>query len=92
MAIPAGDVGDGESGHRLVFNDDILKRLIQGMAHMGIAVGKGRAVMENEFCGTLPPGLNLLVDSVLLPFLQQLRLPLGQLGPHGEIGLRKEDR
>ena len=36
--------------------------------------------------------LQALIILVLFPCFEHLRLPLGQIGPHGEIGLGKLQR
>ena len=47
MAVPAGDERSAKSGHRLVFDDDVLQYLIERVAEVDVAVGVRRAVMED---------------------------------------------
>jgi hypothetical protein len=58
---------------------------------MDIAVGIGGAVMEDEGGLTLIAGHHLLVEVLGIHGLQHIRLPLGQCGPHGKVGLGKVD-
>ena len=91
VVVPAGDVGGAVAPHGVGADDDVLDGLIQGVAHMQVAVGEGRAVVEGE-AGLVRVLLQQLsVDVQLLPALEHLRLPLGQTGPHGEVGFRQVD-
>ncbi len=56
---------------------------------MDIAIGKGRAVMENEFFGILPQRLNTRVELLRFPFFKPLWFPGDEVGLHGEVGLRQ---
>ena len=84
MAIPARHVGCVEAGQRLRFDDDVLEDLVHRMAGVDIAVGIGRAVVQDELgpAGTL--GADLLVEFFLLPLLDPARLALGQVAAHRE--------
>ena len=59
---------------------------------MDVAVRIGRPVMQNEFFAGLRGRAQLLVEAVLLPARQDLRLLLRQTGAHREIRLRQEQR
>ena len=91
MGVPAGDIGGLEAGHVLVLDDDVLEDLVQGGADVDVAVGVGRAVVEDKL-GLALVLLHQLVVGLHLPFaVEQLRLPLGQPRPHGEVGLGEMD-
>ena len=61
------------------------------MADMHIAIGVGRAVMENELVRA-PAGIaQLFVEVLVLPAGQNARLLLGKARFHGKVGLRQED-
>jgi len=84
VAIPARHIGRIEAGQRLGLDDDVLEYLVDRMANVDVAVGIGRAVMQDELG---PPGGLLayaLVALLLLPVPNPARLPLGQVTPHGE--------
>ncbi len=91
VVVPAGDIGGVIAPHGVGANDDVLDGLVQGVAHVQGAVGEGRAVVKGE------PGLILVllqqlpVDVDFFPACQHFRLPLGQAGPHGEVGLWQID-
>ena len=91
MGIPAGNVGGLKAGHILVADDHILQDLIERRTDMDIAIGVGRAIVKDK-AGLLRIVLHELVISayLILP-VEQLRLPLGKAGPHGEIRLRQMD-
>ena len=64
------------------FVDEILEDFVQGVSHMNVAVGEGRAVVQNEeglACRTLK---HAAVKVHILPILEHLRLTLGQLRTH----------
>ena len=91
VVIPPGNVGGVVPTHGIGPDDDVLDGLVQGVAHMQVAVGEGRAVVEGE------PGLALVlfqqlpVDVQLLPPVEHFRFPLGQARPHGKVGLGQVD-
>jgi hypothetical protein len=87
VAVPARHVGRVEAVQGLVLDDDVLEHLVDRVPHVQIAVGVGRAVVEDE---GRSPGARLadaLVELHGLPLLQALGLPLGQVGLHGESRL-----
>ena len=76
MAVPARNVGRLEATQGLRFQDQILEDLVQRRANMHIAVGEGRAVMQDK-PGRLRPGRHELPIKVrAIPLGQPLRLPL----------------
>ena len=91
VVIPAGDIGGVVAPHGVGPGDEVLDGLVQGMAHVQRAVGERRAVVEVEQGLSLVLLQQLVVDVLLLPALQHLRLPLGQARPHGKVGLRQID-
>ena len=87
VGVPAGDVGGAVARHVLVFDDDILQDLVHGGADVDIAVGIGRAVVEDEL-GLAGVFVHQLVVGDPGPLgVEQLGLPLGQARPHGKVGL-----
>ncbi len=48
VAIPAGHERRVVAAHVLVFQDDVLEHHVERVAHVGVAVGEGRAVVEDE--------------------------------------------
>ena len=65
--------------------------LVERMADVDVAIGVGRAVVEDEL---LAPGAGLAqlaVEVLLLPAGEDRRLLLRQAGLHREVGLRQED-
>ncbi len=53
VAIPAWDIVGVEAHHLLGAHDDVLEDLIQGVADVEVAVGVGRAVVEDELLAPL---------------------------------------
>ena len=91
MTVPTRDEGSLESSHRFRFDDEILQHLVERCTHVDIAVGKGGTVVKDELRRSLASFLDRGVKPFLLPFLQQLRLTLGETSLHGEGGLGKSD-
>ena len=51
MAVPARDVRRAFAEHGLGFHDEILQDFVERGAHVHIAVGKGRSVVQDkELC------------------------------------------
>ena len=67
MAVPARDVGRAEAAQRLVLDDDVLENLVQRGADVDVAVGEGRAVVQDELRRAGAGGLDLLVEVRRLP-------------------------
>ncbi|MPM45539.1 hypothetical protein SDC9_92227 [bioreactor metagenome] len=77
VVIPAGDIGGVIAPHGVGPGDKVLDGLIQGVAHMQVAVGKRRAVVEVKQGLSLVLFQKLVVEVHILPALEHLRLPLG---------------
>ena len=59
---------------------------------MNVAVGVGRAVMQDEAIAPVRRLAQPAIKAELLPTRENARLPLRQTAPHGEIGLRQKQR
>ena len=92
VAVPAGHVGREEPALRMGLVHEVLEDLVEGMADMDGAVGVRRAVVQDEGLAVLVLLENLLVDMLFFPLGQTLRLALGQVSPHREVGLRQVHR
>ena len=79
------------AGHVLVLDDHVLEDLVQGGADVDVAVGVGGAVVEDKLGLALVARHHLVVQIVVVHGLEHVRLPLGQAGPHGEVGLGQMD-
>ena len=91
VVVPAGDVGGVVPPHGVGPGDDVLDGLVHGRSHVDGPVGERGAVVEVEEGLALVLFEELVVDVLVLPALEHLRLPLGQSRPHGEVGLRQAD-
>jgi len=87
VAIPARHVGAVVARHLAGLDDDILENLIEGVPQVNVAVGIRRPVVQDKFGAplTLRPDPAVQVD--LGPAFEQQRLPPGQIGFHGKIGV-----
>ena len=47
VAVPAGDVGAVEAPHRQRADDEVLEHLVEQVPHVDLAVGVGRAVVQD---------------------------------------------
>ncbi|OPZ02461.1 MAG: hypothetical protein BWZ09_02552 [Alphaproteobacteria bacterium ADurb.BinA305] len=92
VAVPARNVGRVEAGQRLRAHDDVLEDLVQRVADVQAAVGVGRAVVEHEL-GPAGAGLaDALVELLLLPVGDPVRLAPGQVATHREGGVGQVER
>jgi hypothetical protein len=89
MAVVADDVGGVKPGHGPGFDDEILKNFVQGRPDVDVAVGVGRAVMEDELGRPCPAGPNLRVQADCGPPGERFRLGYRQVRLHREVGSRQ---
>ena len=71
---------------------EVLEDLVDHVAHVDVAVGVGRAVVQDVQRGALAGRADLLVDLLLGPVLTHLGLSLHQVRLHGEAGFRQVHR
>ena len=91
MAIPARNIGRVLAEQRLRADDHVFQHVVERVADVHVAVGVGRAVVEDELFAALPLGAEALVEIQPLPAREPFRLRIGKSGLHREIGLRQED-
>ena len=91
VVVPAGNIGRVIAAHRMGADDEVLERLIERVAHVDIAVGERRAVVQNERRLALVLFEHQAVDVDLVPVLQHARLALRQARAHREVRLRGDD-
>ena len=91
MAIPTRHIGRIKAGHQLGLDHDVLQHFVDRMAYMDVAVGVGRAVMQDEHRLAGIVRADGLVKRLLLPLLEHARLALGQVAAHGEGRVRETD-
>ena len=92
VAVPAGHVRAVEPGHRQRADDDVLEHLVEQGAHVDLAVGVGRAVVQDL---ARPAGArlaDLAVEVLLAPPGLDLRLADRQVRLHVEPGDREIER
>ena len=92
VAVPARNIRAVESGHRERTNHHVLEHLVEQGAHVDLAVGVGRAIVQDlsRPAGTRLP--DLLVKALLVPPGLNLRLADGQVRLHVEAGRRQVER
>ena len=84
VAIPAGDVLCVKPFELARLDDHVLQNLIHRMAHVDLAVGIRRAIMQDELRCIHPGIAQHFVDAFFIRFLHPTRLALGQVAAHGE--------
>ena len=82
MGIKAGHIGSLIALHVLVADDDILDDLVQGRAHVDVAVCIRRAVVQDKLGLAVVVLDEVVVQVVVLPVLEHHRLLLGQTCTH----------
>ena len=92
VAVPAGHVVGVEACHLRRAVDDVLQHLVQRVADMDVAIGIGRAVMQDELrpSGGLRP--QPVPQAHPVPARQPIGLALRQVAAHREVGLRQDHR
>jgi len=87
MAVPARHVIGIVAEHLLAARHHVLEDLVERVADMDVAVGVGRAVVEDEFRAAARGCPQPLVEVKLLPAGEDFGLLLRQPGAHGKVGL-----
>ena len=91
VAVPAGHIGRVLAQQGLAADDDVLQHLVHGVAHVDVAVGVGRAVVQDPALAPLTLLAQPVVHAQLVPARQDRRLLGGEAGLHREGGLGQED-
>ena len=91
VVVPAGNIGRVVAAHGVGADDEVLEGLVQRVPHVQVAVGEGRAVVQDEGGLALVLLEQQVVDVDLVPVLEHGRLTLRQPGAHGKIGLWCDD-
>ena len=92
VAVPARHVRRVEAGQGLGLDDDVLEDLVHRVADVNVAVGVGRAVVQDEF---RPPGRRVadrLVAFFFLPAFHPAGLAFGEVAAHRERGIGQVER
>ena len=90
VAVPARQERREAAAHVPVFQHDVLEHHVERVAHVRVAVGEGRPVVQDEFFGVPARGQDLVVDFFVTPLREHRWLALWQLGAHRKIGLGQE--
>ncbi|MDT4842906.1 hypothetical protein FQZ97_768210 [compost metagenome] len=92
VAVPTRHIRCVVAGQGLGTGDDVLEDLVDRMTDMNAAVGIGRTVVQDEFRPAFAQLPQLLIQTHVVPALQNLRLALRQAGLHRELGIRQVER
>ena len=87
VAVPARHVIGIGAEHLLASRHHVLEDLVERVADVDVAVGVGRAVVEDEFGAPARGRPQPFVEVELLPAGEDLRLLARQPGAHGKVGL-----
>ena len=82
VAIPAGYVLRVEALELACLDDHVLEYFVDRVAHVNLAVGVGRAVVQDEFWRAGARRAQLLVDPLLIPLAGPFGFALGQVAAH----------
>jgi hypothetical protein len=89
MTIPTRNVRGAFAQHCLRFHHEILEDFVERRAHVHVAVGKRRTIMQNKQLASLSRLLNLLVKLRLFPSPEHFRLARGEVRLHRKIRARQ---
>ena len=84
VAIPAGHIRRIKARQRFAAQNDVFQNFVGGMTDVDIAVGIGRAVVQNEFRPALGDFAQLFIALVLIPAFQPAAFAFGQVAAHGK--------
>ena len=87
VAIPARDVDRVQPLELARLDDHVFEDLVDGVAHVDLAVGIRRAVVQYKLRRARARGAQLRVQALLFPFAHPVRLALGQVTAHGKRGV-----
>jgi hypothetical protein len=90
VAVPARHERRAAAAHVLHLQHEVLQHHVERMAHVRVAIGEGRSVVQDEGLRVLPCRHDLVVNPLRAPARQHARLALGQFRAHREIGLRQQ--
>ena len=92
MAFPARDVQGVKAFQLARLDNHVLQNLVDRMAHVDLAIGIGRTVVQDELRMAAARCTQALVQAFVVPFLHPAGLALGQIAAHREGGLRQVQR
>ena len=84
MAVPAGNKDGVVAHHGPGLDNKIFENLVQGVAHVDVAVGVRGAVVEDPHATTRSKLPEFLIDLPLLPRAKNLRLSFREARLHGK--------
>jgi hypothetical protein len=84
VAVPARDVGGIHALELARLDDHVLEDLVDGVAHVDLAVRVWRTIVQHEFGMAAAGGAQLLIQALVFPRLDPLRFALGQVAAHRE--------
>ncbi len=85
--IPAGDEVRILAVEQMELDEDVLENATEQRAHVGLAVGVRRSVVQNPLRVVRVAFEAAPIDVVLLPKREAFRLALRQLGAHRKVRL-----
>ena len=91
MIIPARHIGGVVAHHGVAANNEVLQGFVQGVSHVNIAVGEGRAVMQHERWQTGVLFQQRFVELCFVPAGKHVRLPAGKASFHGKVRFWSND-
>ena len=89
MAVPAWDIDSVIAHHGPGLDDQVLQDLVQRVAHVDMAVGVRRTIVEDPHLAVSSKLPELTIDPTLLPEAQNFGLALRQVRLHGKGRFRQ---
>ena len=82
VAVPTRNIRGEIAALRVRLNHEVFQNLVEGMANVDRAIRIRRAIMQDEGLAIFVLLKNAMIDVLLGPFLQALRLVLRKVRPH----------
>ena len=84
VAVPTGDVLRVQPLELSRLDDHVLQNLVDGVAHVNLAIGIRRAIVQDELRFAQAGIPQFFVDTFVFPFFHPAGFAFGQIAAHGE--------
>ena len=84
VAIPTGHIRRVKARQRFAADNDVFQNFVYRVSNVNVAVGIGRAIVQNKFGATLGDLAQFLIAFFVLPLLHPSGFAFGKIAAHGK--------